>query len=1444
MRHRLVKLSWLLVVLRGTNRRKGKSLTLQHMPPFAPVRDRDAWSTIRGYVYQVDLTVQRWLDLAPHQILELERGEDIDIVGRSLIANSEERDRLLEQVKHRDSSLTLRKPEAIAAIANFIEHCQTNPTADLIFQFTTNAKVGRERQSPIPNRIPAIEAWERLRLGEVEAGNRDEVIAGIRQILRNARKPDDLHEDTWQQFRHFSQTATDEQFFSLIYRFQWRTKAPEARSLKSILRQQLLDRRCAIDFLQAQEQYERLFWYVFNRLCERGRKQLTLENLNAQLALPSLSSTDHATLEILKTWSYEIDTRVTNLEQEQQQNNQLLASLGVEVQQLARAQGIDGAVKYVIETPILDVYPLAERSSLREETVQVLAQTLTNHTWVAIDGSLGSGKTQLAVLLIQYLFRQGRCTNCIWLRLRDLTIEQACLRFDQAIETQVGRPAEGNFSRWYNELIDRLESNTILVFDDLPRLARGDELETRLTQLAQRCHNRGIRLLSTSFHQLTQNLQSVLGSHILCTMQVPPFTNNEAVELFRAYDAPESFINLDWVPYLNGLANRHPSLLAAVAEYLHKQNWHFSPETFDALLRGDHTTGVNEETLNRILVAIQDNQSQELLYRLNLVLGYFSTEDMQALAEVPPSVERPRQRLNDLLGVWIQRDINNRLMVSPLVKALGSQDLSISVRRECHLTLGERIVRNELDQYKAFNAISHFTVAEAFDKAGSLLLYALVRLEDSETRLDDGGILLWWSQRPLPEQMSLGIRLLVRGFQISVSVKRSKSVIYLLDDLDRLMEQVGEQESGMVMSLVANFISKCLNQVGFLRLNHYFQTALRFSSTARLPDGSELSLPPEVPFESLIWAISRSIQSTTELENWIVTLEHLTIEQRERAFSTRATEAGCVLVAEQLWMREAEKPEVEQDWQAVLTATQNLAESSSNLGLELLWACAVCSEVVILAEYRRDLSQAIEVTESAIAHASDDPRVQFLLKECLGRQFVFANRHNEAITWLTQALVQPTEAYPSLRLYAFLRLSRVIADQEPYLAIQYAQQAVNLARLSEEIPEAELVKALGELAIAKWVATGLPAAFEAWDQAGEYLLEYRRDKNAWKDLFVLYGHITGYFTALATKGSPPDNTETGETYAAPMRGIFLTRNSARADYYNPLRDCFLPAQLASLAEAVSNDERALIWAMRGVDMARAAQQFLPLTSLGRTIIPQLVLENRYAEVLDLAIEVGTLLVALNQLGQAGENILEPGIDIQSVLDPRNNEIWRYTESSALILGILPIIFHIADLAIHQPELARSQAIDLATMCREISAMSGSQSLWTMAASIIDQIHLQQSTCAELIRQYQNLSSPDMILPILGLMTAALQENAPLLEVLRVHVSIIDQVQKLTNSQSTVYRRIILPYLFNYWKRAVEQVMFRFEDPQTIARLLHESRGLNPNVQAQAILTVVTEGLRI
>jgi hypothetical protein len=43
---------------------------------FTPYQDRDAWFVIRGYVYQVHVTISQWLRLEPDVELHLECGED------------------------------------------------------------------------------------------------------------------------------------------------------------------------------------------------------------------------------------------------------------------------------------------------------------------------------------------------------------------------------------------------------------------------------------------------------------------------------------------------------------------------------------------------------------------------------------------------------------------------------------------------------------------------------------------------------------------------------------------------------------------------------------------------------------------------------------------------------------------------------------------------------------------------------------------------------------------------------------------------------------------------------------------------------------------------------------------------------------------------------------------------------------------------------------------------------------------------------------------------------------------------------------------------------------------------------------------------------------------------------------------------------------------------
>lgn len=133
------------------------------MKDFISHRNRDAYFVIRGFKYQIDLTILRWIGLSKGRILELEAGEDIDTVARTIENRPEDSERLLEQVKYRKKNITLGSPEALTAVANSIEHRQANPNMDLLFRMVTNASPGLERPSVYDDRVPAIEVWESIR---------------------------------------------------------------------------------------------------------------------------------------------------------------------------------------------------------------------------------------------------------------------------------------------------------------------------------------------------------------------------------------------------------------------------------------------------------------------------------------------------------------------------------------------------------------------------------------------------------------------------------------------------------------------------------------------------------------------------------------------------------------------------------------------------------------------------------------------------------------------------------------------------------------------------------------------------------------------------------------------------------------------------------------------------------------------------------------------------------------------------------------------------------------------------------------------------------------------------------------------------------------------------------------------------------------------------------
>ena len=138
---------------------------------------RDAHATFAGFVFQVNVTILRWLSLKAGEHLELEAGEDIDLIQRGVASSESEDERLVEQLKQQPSrSLTLRSTDALEAIANFCDHRRSNPGAKLRFRYLTTTSIGRERDWT--GTLSAIETWEKVRTGEMDASER---VAAIKQ---------------------------------------------------------------------------------------------------------------------------------------------------------------------------------------------------------------------------------------------------------------------------------------------------------------------------------------------------------------------------------------------------------------------------------------------------------------------------------------------------------------------------------------------------------------------------------------------------------------------------------------------------------------------------------------------------------------------------------------------------------------------------------------------------------------------------------------------------------------------------------------------------------------------------------------------------------------------------------------------------------------------------------------------------------------------------------------------------------------------------------------------------------------------------------------------------------------------------------------------------------------------------------------------------------------
>jgi len=1386
---------------------------------FSLVRDRDAWATIRGYVYQVDLTIDRWLSLRPGDVLEVERGEDIDTLY-AIEGAPADTDRLLEQIKHRDASLTLRNPAVIAFLAGAVEHRAANPDLRLKHRLVSNAAVGRELPSLMPGSVPAISAWSSISGESLSPPQRVPLLQGIRDILTKAKRPSDLADETWTRFERFVASATDDDLLAFVRSVEWAVNAPESGAVRASVLRVLVAEGHASTPEEARAAYERLFFAVFDLLSRAGVKRLTRESLRSEVATAQQSQAQ-TRREFVALLLAEIDRRIDALERRVQTHDESLAlqrQVLAQVQaDLGRRQGIEATIAYHLAQVTFDPPPRPTPFCARPRIVETVRARHKSAVWIALQGAIGSGKTQLA----REVADAWGIAAVRWVRLRDLSPAEACVRLD-AVISQLGPRAENEpLATWFPAACRQVAASQLLVvFDDVPILFGSDELTARLVILQRALAGGTSRVISTSAFQLPGELTPA-GAPTIDRLDVPAFDVDDLRELFRAGGAPEAFLsNQAALDTLEGLTGGHPAIVAGLTQYLQGHGWRFEAETLFALLGRDHTHELNERTHRLLQSTVPDPDSRDLLYRSILIGGTYGEREVQLIASATPPISRPTERLSALSGVWLQIEGKGRYATSPLIRQLGVGNVLPETRKAIHGALAIEIMRKRrIDITEGYSAYAHFLGAEDWEMAAIVLSLMLQAYIDLRSPPADTMVLALYP----PEQASLGMRIFIVGMQILLSKRiHGRLDESLSRNLDALMARATEKEAWAVATaaVAAGPMQDDTNSARALRYHRRALTALN------RPELQRLAKTLSMPVETILWMGVRAVKGPADLQGWFEMIAELTPEQRASALAVPIADEGCLTLADQIFLREYDKPEKERDWDKVLAALAEAEGRARDVGLNLLIACCRRTRIGILADCKGAIDQALLLASDSLAVLPAEPVLHFLIQDAMGRQFGYAKRSAEALQWLEAAIKQDTKRFPLIRARARVEAAKSALNlNQKERAVELTAGAAEIARAAKPsaVAPAHVAAMLCEHGIALVGVERREEAFTLFEQSARVLLTSHIQDKAWKDAVVLLSHVVLFYAEEARKRAAP---VLAAGHVAPQQGLFLTHVTGRVDYYRKERLVSICEGVVALATAVGKHADAVAWHRLGYETATRYDEPRWATQIRGTNIELFLAPDSAIPVLRDCFSAARLMVA-TELSPAPDPKRSSGLNAAdpSTLGEPPNQHWRKIELLARSLSTIPVLLFVANLATTDGERSRQLAVAIGREYEALAAQYKSDDLRRIAKAFSEGFGVQSSWRALIDG---GKSEPEAQVRAILYIAACHQTDAVPARAIQAHATVLPALFDELTGRPQARGMLLVPYAIAYWVAALARAGFAFRSPAVLGQELAQAKAEAPS----------------
>ena len=1041
-----------------------------------------------------------------------------------------------------------------------------------------------------------------------------------------------------------------------------------------------------------------------------------------------------------------------------------------------------------------EIQPLTEHISKRESLINSLIEKYSTYGWIAIDGSISTGKSQLSVILSQKV-----SSNIFWINLREFTSTNFLGKVYNDLSAYVSVSIEYEIDSWLTAFINKIETDSLIVLDDLPKLDYRSQTFSRFINFLKACKDKNIKLLSTSNFELPILIRDYLSDNYIYTQKLPFLLVEDVYEVILSYGLYPEKAN-QYKTFIHSLSSGHPTIVKAICEYLLQINWELSTDELSIIFKGDYSLELNESTYDILTKTVTDETTRNLLYRLNIFIGSFTIDEVKIVGECSPEIINVVEKFNSTVGLWIQRRDSSSFEVSPLLKKLKTRDLNTRLENQLNYKLGKNILdKKNLNQFDAQKAITYFIAAKSFNNVGFVLTLVLKEAFKNPTPYFDWGIDLYWYNTKLPYDMDLTLQVYIRTLQILLNVQKDDNLSFLVNDLENICLVASKKGINVVPANLLLFTH--YSGINSQKALNYLMTSNDQYKALIQTYGDQKGFKLENNFEAIIWATVVSIDSIESVNQWFSTISGLEKEQLKAFSESNNIDSGSILIFKNLIEKEEKKEE--QNWHELIDILKYIQEQAKRLNLILIYANAIRYIINIFSEKLNLIDESLSYAKLYIDSLSDNKTAYFIINDAIGRQLFYFNRIEESTLFITTAVDIDVDEFYTEKLDTYLVISQIIGAKDSKIALHYSMKANDLTKESKYTSDILKAKVIGELSISYFLNYDLKNAIYELEKGYQILLDSYNINPEFHITIIRYGHILKYFYETFFKGKSPEKDMLGGDYEVPKRGIFLNKynKDILEEYYFDERRFVVSHLFLKCFESFNDLELSKKWAYNNILVSNSFD-FNYFSIMLIYSIPYLIIDKKYIDAINLQYKV---IRDTNKLAKDDFELerLSKNQFLKNMVDNRIKQEIKVYDDPIIELIINPILLNYMinyskDLKLFSENVHELMIIieDLKLIFKEKIFIESLENIFKLVSSnenkTNDILHINNN--------YKGDFKLELNL-ICYLFIAVYCED---LLAFKYHFAFVNRLTILNSKSTGTYNFIIIPFFENFWFNRIEK----------------------------------------